>query len=78
MPLHWFHPPVRVELDRVGHSFAVSSVEKATELLLKWSRDTEERRLALATCAAAIKGEVDPDAARAAFEAAAKADGRLM
>ena len=32
----WFDPPVSVESDRPGVVLAVSSVERAAELLLSW------------------------------------------
>lgn len=78
MPRTWFSPAVIVESERPGQSFAVTSVEKAAELLLEWSERGPEWRLAVEACAAAIKGEGAASAARAAFIDAAKAADRLL
>lgn len=80
MPLHWFSPPVNIVTDKAGVSYAVTSVERAAEFLLGWRDRGEapEWRLAIATCMAAIRGEVEVEQARAAFEAEAQAGGRLL
>ncbi|MGO4407920.1 DUF982 domain-containing protein [Bosea sp. RAF48] len=80
MPLHWFTPPVYVESTRVGERYAVSSVERAAEFLLSWREQSgaETWRFAIATCMAAIKGEVPAVHARKAFEAAARECGKLV
>ncbi len=80
MPLHWFDPPVYVETDKVGRSFAVSNVEKAAEMLLSWRDDSDRKewRFAVAACMAALKDEVAAVEARDAFEAAARAARRLL
>jgi hypothetical protein len=73
LPLHWFIPPVVVETDKFGQSYAVSNVEKAGEYLLSW-RDLgqgPEWRKALEVCLSAARGETPAHDARAAFEAAA-------
>ncbi len=79
MPLHWFSPPVHVETDSLGRSYAVSNVEKAAEYLLQWRGDgaSEPWRMAVVACMAAMKDEIPADQARDAFEAAARAANRL-
>lgn len=80
MPLHWFAPPVTVETDKAGVSYAVTSVEKAAEFLMSWRDDDPGPawRLAAAVCMRAMSGEATPAEARAAFEAAAKEVGKLL
>lgn len=74
----WFHPPVHVESVRPGVSYAVTSVEKAAELLLEWPERGPEWREAVAACAAAMKGKKSPSDARQAFLNAAIAADRLV
>jgi hypothetical protein len=74
----WFHPPVSVEMDRAGRSFAVNSVERAAEMLLQWPEHGPEWRRAVAACAAALKGKRPVAEARSAFLDAAKAADRLI
>jgi hypothetical protein len=80
MPRTWFSPAVCVESEVPGLSHAVTSVEKAAELLLEWpqaARGPEWRR-AVAACAAAVKGKLPAGEARIAFLAAARAAERLL
>jgi hypothetical protein len=76
----WFSPAVCVETEIPGCSYAVTSVEKAAELLLAWPEADRGPawRAAVAACAAAIAGDMTPAEARAAFLEAARAAGRLL
>jgi hypothetical protein len=80
VPLHWFHPPVPVEDERLGLVYHVTSVEKAAEFLLVWDElgQGPAWRKAVEACMAAVDGSGSPDAAREAFEAAARECGKLM
>jgi hypothetical protein len=75
---NWFSPPVYVEIDSDGHSYAVTSVEKAAELLSAWPERSNEWEEAFRACAAAIHGKATADEARIAFERAAAAANRLI
>lgn len=74
----WFNPAVTIETERPGQCYAVTSVERAAELLLDWPNDGPEWRRAVEVCTAALQGEEPASAARSAFLAAAKAAGRLI
>lgn len=78
MPRTWFSPPVCVETERPGVSYAVTSVERAAELLLEWPERGPEWRRAVEACAAAMKGERPASDARSAFIDAARAADRLL
>ena len=74
MARHWFSPPVHIQTERVGSSFAVTNVERAAEYLLSWREhgDCPIWREAVATCMAAIQNRAPVEDARATFVAAAK------
>jgi hypothetical protein len=76
----WFSPAVCVETEIPGCSYAVTSVEKAAELLLAWPEADRGPawRAAVEACAAAIAGRKTPSAARAAFVEAVRAAERLL
>lgn len=80
MPLHWFSPPVYVEDDKPGVSYAVTNVEKAGEYLLAWKAlgASPSWQAAVRACMAAMKGEGTADDAREAFEEAAKECHKLI
>lgn len=78
MPRTWFSPAVTVETEQPGQCYAVTSVEKAAELLLDWPNEGPEWRRAVEACTAARQGEEPASAARSAFLAAARAAGRLI
>ncbi|WID98412.1 DUF982 domain-containing protein [Bosea vestrisii] len=74
----WFSSAVYVETDRAGTSCAVTSVEKAAELLMVWPERGNEWEEAFRACAAAIHGKGTAVEARSAFEKAAAAANRLI
>ncbi|MGX7875106.1 DUF982 domain-containing protein [Mesorhizobium sp. ORM6] len=78
MALHWLNPPVSVRADRPGIRFGVSHVEGAAEQLLKWTNRGPKWKQAVETCMAAIGGNVPPQDARKAFEAAAKEEKMFL
>lgn len=78
MEPNWFSSPVYVETDRAGCSYAVTSVEKAAELLMAWPERSNEWEEAFRACAAAVHGKKSADEARIAFEKAAAAANRLI
>jgi hypothetical protein len=71
-------PPVDVEIEKIGHGYAVANVEKANEYLLAWDDRGAAWRIAADACMRCLHDEVDPREARAAFEAAARACGKLL
>jgi hypothetical protein len=74
MTLHWFSPPIYVTTDKIGRRYAVTNIERAAEFLLSW-RDRgmgPDWKAAVRACMAAIKDEAEIEAARSAFEAAAR------
>lgn len=78
MGSHWFSPAVDVETDDAGRFYAITSVEKAHELLMVWSERDADWDEAFRTCAAALHGKKSADEARIAFERAAAAANRLI
>lgn len=85
MPTRNFHPPVLLQTDRPGQSFAVSNVEKAAELLLEWHRRELSWRAAVVACMTAMRpdlpneqAELAANRARAAFAKAARDAGILI
>ncbi|MGX1786106.1 DUF982 domain-containing protein [Bosea sp. NPDC055332] len=78
MGRHWFNPAVYVEADRAGRLYAVTSAEKAVELLVDWPERSAEWEEAFRTCAEVIGGKKTTDEARIAFEKAAAAANRLI
>lgn len=80
MPLHWFSPPVVIQADRPGVSFAVTNVERAGEALLAWKAlgPGPKWKEAVQACMASLNGSGTADDAREAFEKAAQECGRLI
>jgi agmatine/peptidylarginine deiminase len=78
MGRHWFNPAVYVESNGAGRFYAVTSAEKAAELLMAWPERSNEWEEAFRACAAAVHGKRSADEARIAFERAAAAANRLI
>lgn len=74
----WFDPPVSVMSARPGVVVAVSSVERASELLLSWREHGPKWRAAVQASMDAISGAGTAGQAREAFIAAAAEAGRLV
>lgn len=77
MARHWFKPPVKVITDIPGLSIEVSSVERASEVLLSWQDHGPAWHEAARICLGALEGKVPTEEARAAFEAAAREANKL-
>lgn len=78
MGRHWFNPAVYVESSGAGRFHAVTSSERAAELLMAWPERSNEWEEAFRACAAAVHGKRSADEARIAFERAAAAANRLI
>jgi uncharacterized protein DUF982 len=74
----WFSPPVRVKTSTIGRFYEVNNVRTAAEQLLLWERRGPKWRKAVQTCMDAMEGKKSPEAARKAFEAAARESGMLV
>lgn len=74
----WFDPPVSVEGEFPSVVIAVSSVERAAELLLSWGEQGPKWRAAVQVCMDAISGAGTAIQARDAFVAAAEEAGKLI
>ena len=71
----WFSPPVPVRANYGRHN--VSSVQAASEELMKWSKRGPQWQQAVQSCIDAFEGRVTPNKAREAFLAAAR-DARML
>lgn len=72
----WFTPPISVQNPaKPGLIRNVTSVEAAAEELLKWPQKGRKRARAAMVLHDALAGKTTPEAARKAFEAAAKEAG---
>ena len=80
MPLHWFNSPIYVSTAKHGERYAVTNAERAAEFLLSWREHSREEawRAAVSACMACMKGEIETERAREAFEAAARSIGHLV
>lgn len=69
-----WNAPVSLEMFGPGHYRVVTSAKEAAKVLCnEWPRPSGQRYTsALASCAAALKGEVDPERSRSDFIHAAK------
>ncbi|UCI16989.1 DUF982 domain-containing protein [Mesorhizobium sp. B2-1-8] len=73
----WFAPPVAVK-GSADARYEVNNVQAAAENLLEWPNRGPAWNEAVRVCLAALAGELTPDHARIAFEAAAKEQGLLL
>ncbi|MDX8529127.1 DUF982 domain-containing protein [Mesorhizobium sp. MSK_1335] len=74
----WFAPPVAVKASHRDVRYEVNNVQAAAENLLEWPKRGGTWNGAVRVCLAALAGDLTPDDARAAFEAAAKEQGLLL
>ena len=74
MPRKCFpHPPVSIfNWSKPGVVTQIGSVEAAIEELEKWGRGGKKFARALKVCGDSLAGKATPEAAKKAFEAAAK------
>ena len=75
---HWLWPEVVVETRKPGVCYAVTSVERAADLLLEWNDQTPNWQAAVLIVMSCLEGGKSPMDVRAAFEAAARANGKLI
>ena len=75
----WFSKPVSIAAGISGHVVHIENAAEAAAMLAKnWPQaGSLKQRIAWRACSAAIHGEATPDAARAAFVAAAE-EARIL
>ncbi|TIU01160.1 MAG: DUF982 domain-containing protein [Mesorhizobium sp.] len=74
----WFYPPVSVKTHQPGVRYEVNNVQAAAENLLEWPKRGRNWNKAVRACLAALAGDLPPEEARIAFEAAAQEEGMLL
>lgn len=79
-PANAFKTPVRVKMKAIGRTLEVKDVQTAGEQILTWADDRRGARWhkAAQVFLAVLEGSKTPEAARTAFEAAAREAGMLV